>query len=233
MKKLRNQLYTAVFLFACCLSGIFGYGQNPVAHQGVIDLRAASLFNNYLKSSGEWAFFQHRLLPPDSLSTAKPDYIPFPVLWKDIRLHGQPLPSQGYATYSLTVLLPAKRPRIGLELHHVYSAYRLYVNGVIQSQNGVVGTTPETAKPFWVTRTIAIPPGESDTLVLVLQVANFWHARGGPFKDILIGDKDELFLKKNQDFPFGCGLYFFSSKRSKISRLYAAGDSSSERGSKI
>jgi hypothetical protein len=30
-------------------------------------------------------------------------------------IKGQKIPSQGYATYTLKILLPAKRPRIGLE----------------------------------------------------------------------------------------------------------------------
>jgi signal transduction histidine kinase/CheY-like chemotaxis protein len=50
-----------------------------------------------------------------------------------------------------------------------------------------------------------------------MQIANFWHAKGGPYKQILIGDKDELFLKKNRDNAYdlvlaGCmlmgGLFF-------------------------
>jgi signal transduction histidine kinase/CheY-like chemotaxis protein len=221
-------------LFIGSLSSLSGFGQEPVAQKGVIDLRKVNLFDNHVKISGEWAFYKSRLLTQDSLSTATPDYIPFPVLWKDISLHGRRLPSQGYGTYQLTVLLPSKRPRIGMEIHHVYSSYKLFVNGVVQSQNGQPATTRENATPFWVSRTIAIPSGEPDTLVLVMQIANFWHARGGPFKDILLGDKDELFLKKNQDFAYdfalaGCmlmgglfflGLYAFGRKDRTI--LYFA-----------
>ena len=216
------------------LSSLSGFGQEPVAQRGVIDLRKANLFDNHVMISGEWAFYNSRLLSPDSLFTATPDYIPFPALWKDVRIHGQPIPSQGYGTYHLTVLLPAKRPRLGMELHHVYSAYKLFVNGVVQAQNGQPGTVQENATPFWVSRTIALPPGEPDTLVLVMQMANFWHTRGGPFKDILLGDKDELFLKKNQDLGYdfmlaGCmlmgglfflGLYAFGRKDKAI--LYFA-----------
>src|SRR5579859_4410498 len=233
MKGSRNIVCVVVVLLGSLLS-LPGLGQEPVARKGVIDLRKASLFDKHLKISGEWAFYWNRLLTPDSLSTATPDYIPFPVLWKDVRLHGQPLPSQGYATYALTILLPPKRPRLGLELHHVYSTYKLFVNGIVQAANGQPATTPDKANPFWVSRTIAIPPNEPDTMVLVMQVANFWHARGGPFKDILIGDKDELFLKKNQDMAYdfmlaGCmlmgglfflGLYVFGRKDRTI--LYFA-----------
>jgi len=233
MKGLRVFVLTAALLISC-LSSLTGFGQEPVAQKGVIDLRKSNLFDKHLKISGEWAFYWNRLLSPDSLATATPEYVPYPLLWKEIRLKGQQLPSQGYATYRLTVLLPTKRPRIALELHHVYSTYKLFVNGVVQSQNGQPATTGEKATPFWVSRTIAIPSGEPDTLVIVMQMANFWHTRGGPFKDILLGDKDELFLKKNQDFAYdfalgGCmlmgglfflGLYAFGRKDRTI--LYFA-----------
>jgi signal transduction histidine kinase/ActR/RegA family two-component response regulator len=104
-----------------------------------------------------------------------------------------------------------------MEVPDVYCSYKLYINGVVQAQNGEPATTASEAIPFWTTRTIALPAGESDTLVLVLQVANFWHAKGGTYKKILIGDKDVLFLKKNREAAFdlvlaGClfmgGLFF-------------------------
>ncbi|HVU97259.1 MAG TPA: ATP-binding protein [Puia sp.] len=226
MKGLRCVL--AVLL--CILSSLPGLGQQPVAQKGVIDLRDVNLFDKHVKINGEWAFYPGRILSPDSLSTATPNYIPFPLLWKEVKIDGKPLPSQGCGTYRLTVLLPKKRPRIGMEIHHVYSAYRLYINQVVQAQNGLPAATREAATPFWTSRTIAIPSGEPDTLVLVMQVSNFWHARGGPFKDILLGDKDELFLKKNQDFAYdftlgGCmlmgglfflGLYAFGRKDKTI-----------------
>ncbi|HVS96941.1 MAG TPA: ATP-binding protein [Puia sp.] len=194
----------------------------PTAKRGVIDLRQENLFDKSFTINGEWGFYWGRLLTPDSLSgpaAPMPDYVPFPVLWNDLRLNGKKIPAQGYATYTLTVLLPAKRPRLGMEVPDAYCSLKLYVNGVVQTQNGQPATTRDAGTPFWVTRNIALPPGERDTLVLVLQVANFWHARGGPYKSLIIGDKDELFLKKNQDAAYdfmlaGClfmgGLFFLA-----------------------
>jgi signal transduction histidine kinase len=185
--------------------------------KGVLDLRQQDLFNKSLTMNGQWGFFWNRLLSPDSFPQPGAAYVPFPVLWKDLHPNGQDLPSRGFATYTLTILLPHKRPRIGLEVPDVYCAYKLYVNGAVQAQNGEPATTAEKATPFWATRTIALPSGERDTLEVVLQIANFWHAKGGPYKEILIGDKDELFLKKNRDAAYdlvlaGCmfmgGLFF-------------------------
>ena len=209
-----------IFLFILCLTfSLFcaAEGGQPIARNGVLDLRNVDLFNNALSTNGEWAFYWDRLLSPDSLSGATPDMVSFPVLWNDLRLHDRQMPTIGYATYKLTILLPARRPRLGMSVPDTYCALKLYVNGVVQAQNGRVATTKEAAVPFWTTRYFAIPPGEPDTLVLVLQIANFWHYRAGPYKDVLIGDKDVLFLKKNRDEAYdfmlaGCmfmgGLFF-------------------------
>ena len=221
------------FLFLLSLS-CAAEEKQPIAQKGVLDLRNVDLFNNSLNTNGEWAFYWDHLLPPDSLSGLTPDYVPFPVLWNDLRLHGQQLPTVGYATYKLTVLLPARRPRLGMQIPDAYCALRLYVNGVVQAQNGRPATTKAAAVPFWTTRYFAIPPGEPDTLVLVLQIANFWHHRAGPYKEILLGDKDVLFLKKNRDEAYdfmlaGCmfmgGLFFlglFAFGRQDRTILYFA-----------
>src|SRR5580658_6190207 len=216
----RNLLNLAgiALIIALCIS-CPADGQTPVAREGVLDLRKENLFDNHFALNGEWGFFWNRLLSPDSILSPPPAYASYPVLWKDLTVDGHKVPSQGYATYQLTVLLPHKRPRIGLEVPDTYCSFKLYVNGVLQAQDGVPATTREKARPYWATRNVALPPGEPDTLRFVMQIANFWHARGGPYKDILIGDKDVLFLKKNRDISYdflmaGCmfmgGLFFLA-----------------------
>ncbi|MDP4258938.1 MAG: ATP-binding protein [Bacteroidota bacterium] len=208
----------AVLVLMASLSCMANGPEDLPARKGLLDLRALNLFDKAVTLDGEWGMYWERLVSPDSLRAAgSPAFTNFPTLWKDLNLNGQKLSSQGYATYTLTVLLPKKRPRIGMEVPDVYCAYKLFVNGVVQVQNGEPAATEARATPFWTTRTIALPSGERDTLVLVLQVANFWHAKGGPYKEILLGDKDALFLKKNRDNAFdlvlgGCmfmgGLFF-------------------------
>ncbi|MHA4809269.1 ATP-binding protein [Flavitalea flava] len=212
--KIVCSLLSALF-FLPCLAGKEGA---PIAQNGVLDLRNIDFSDKRVALDGQWNFYWNQLLPPDSLKTATGGIlVPYPCLWKDLRLNGRPIPSQGFATYTLTILLPEKRGRIGFEVPDVYCAYKLFVNGVTQAQNGVPGKTTEEATPFWATRTIVLPPGEPDTLVLVMQMSNFWHAKGGTYKQIWIGDKDLLFLKKNRDYAYdlilaGCmfmgGLFF-------------------------
>lgn len=211
-------IFSVVGLFLW-LSSSAGNDPIPIARRGVIDLRHEDLFDKSFAINGEWGFYWNRLVDPDSIAAVRPDYVPFPLLWNDLRLPGRQISPQGYATYTVTILLPRRRPRLGMEIPDSYCSLKLYVNGVVQAQNGQPATTREAATPFWVTRNIALPPGEKDTLVLVLQIANFWHARGGPYKEIFIGDKDELFLKKNRDAAYdfmlaGClfmgGLFFLA-----------------------
>ena len=225
---------TVIILATTLGISIPAQGQQPIAHHGLIDLRKENLFNNSLALNGEWALYWERLLPPDSISIPPTAYVPYPVLWKDLRVDGRSFPNVGYATYTLTVLLPHRRPRMGLEIPDTYCSFKLFVNGVLQAQDGVPATMRENATPFWATRNVALPPGEPDTLRFVMQIANFWHARGGPYKEILIGDKDVLFLKKNRDVAYdflmaGCmfmgglfflGLFVFSSHDKTI--LYFA-----------
>ena len=203
--------------FAISLSCFAQRQAGPVAVKGFLNLRNTDLSDKPVSLQGEWIFCWQQLLSPDSLHTPHYEYAPYPVLWKDLHTNGQSFPSRGYATYILSILLPKKRPRIGLEVPDTYCAYKLYINGALQTQNGEPATTEDKATPFWTTRTIALPPGEPDTLVLVMQIANFWHAKGGPYKQILIGNKDALFLKKNRDNAYdlvltGCmfmGALFF------------------------
>jgi len=233
-------LLPAALISVSCLAG---KGDAPVAQQGLLDLRNCDLSQKPVVLDGQWGFYWQKILSPDSRhpdqlfdpfaassGNTSPDtrasgsrtgftpaYVPFPVLWNDLRLNGQPLSPQGYGTYTLTILLPRKRPRIGMEVPDVYCAYKLYVNGVAQVQNGIPGRNASESRPYWLTRTIALPPGEPDTLFLVMQVSNFWHAKGGPYKHIRIGDKDMLFDKKNREAAYdfilaGClfmgGLFF-------------------------
>src|SRR5258707_13558124 len=120
---MKIRLPKIIFLFlvmALSLTCLAQDDQAPVAQKGILDLRKADLFSKQLSINGEWGFYWNRLLSPDSLSAVAPAYVPYPVLWKDPTLNGEKVPSQGFATYTLTVLLPAKRPRIGLEVPDTY-----------------------------------------------------------------------------------------------------------------
>ena len=99
----------------------------------------------------------------------------------------------GYASYSLTILLPKHSNKLALEIPDTYSSYRLFVNGEIFANTGIPDSTATTAalEDF---KTLELSSNK-DTLHLILQVANLAF-KGGPYKDIILGDRDTLFHKK-------------------------------------
>ncbi|HEX6432031.1 MAG TPA: ATP-binding protein [Niastella sp.] len=187
------------------------------ARKGILDLRSVNLNDQSIPLSGAFKFYWRRLLQPGDSTTTTPDYVAYPSLWNKIQLHGQTLPVEGYATYSLTILLPENRPHLALLMPDVYCSYRLFINDSLLLSNGRPDTSVQTAIPFWSTQT-AILPADTDTLHLLLQVANFWHSKGGTYKQPVIGKSDTLNLNLQRDKAYdlllaGClfmgGLFFF------------------------
>lgn len=216
--------YGALYVFLLIVAGIFSQhcrANDPrypsvSAQKGVLDLRQVDLAKNSSLLQGDWGFYWKQLLKPGQTGTP-PAYIKYPERWRDLTLNGQQLPSQGYATYTLTILLPANRPRLSLEVPDVYCAYNLFIDDSLMANNGVPAETKEKAIPFWTTQVVVLP-ADRDTLQVTLQVANFWHSKGGPYKNIVIGERYKLAVKNRQDRAFdlvlaGClfmgGLFFF------------------------
>ena len=207
------------------LQGIFCHSSNaqlphnalPVAKKGVLDLRNYDLSSKPASLNGEWSFYWKQLLQPGDSIPATHYYTVYPQLWKKKNLNGQLLSSEGYASYSLTVLLPKKTTPLALQIPDAYSSYKLYVNGTQLSQNGKTATNAREAVPFWATEIVGLN-NTTDTLHIILQVANFWHAKGGTYKEIIIGDKNQLRFKYHQNTALdlilaGClfmgGLFFW------------------------
>ncbi|MDE3145214.1 MAG: response regulator, partial [Bacteroidota bacterium] len=85
------------------------------------------------------------------------------------------------------------------------------------ASNGNPDSTKERSIPKWISKTIQLI-NPADTLHIVLQIANYWHSKGGPYKEISIGSKEKLFYQKEKESAFdllltGClfmgGLFFF------------------------
>ncbi|TDX01203.1 ATP-binding protein [Dinghuibacter silviterrae] len=183
----------------------------PMAAGGVMDLRGWDLSEQPVRLNGDWALFWHQLTFPPDTPKGSPAFVTFPRLWNDLGL-----PNKGYATYTLTVLLPKPSYHLAMQVPDCYSCYRFFVNGRLICSAGKPDTTAERAEPHWFNKTVNIPDG-ADTLHLLLQVANFWHSRGGPYKQMRLGDRSALFLEtdRNKAVDFllcGClfmgGLFF-------------------------
>jgi len=220
MRKFRQVLTIVLLLqvvIPCTAPAQDGKSDSLPARGGVLDLRKINLFSNWVSLEGEWHFYWKQLRPPTDTVFPGIDFAPFPSLWKNIQVAGKSFPSVGYATYGLMILLPKQRPDLIFKIPDAYSSYAFFVNGNLVSQNGRPDTSAQRAIPFWSTE-LAAPVQNADTLRLVLQVANFWHAKGGTYKEILLGDRKAVVLKQRREnatdlILTGClfmgGLFFF------------------------
>ncbi len=204
------------WLLSASLSGLAALpAAQPEAQDGVLDLRKTDLTRVDVPLTGTWRWTWQRLIGPTDPAVAT-ESVPFPQLWNHSTWRGKPLPAQGYATYALTILLPPGAGALALNLPDTYTAYRLFVNGTELAHNGIPGTNRETTTPYWSSQVKRLPVG-SDTLRLLLQIANFHHSKGGPYKAITLGNADRLSRAYNVDralelFLTGClfmgGLFF-------------------------
>lgn len=227
---------TFLAIISLCIISISVNAQKaPLAERGVLDLRTTDLTDRAFPLVGEFEFFWKELLSPEELATKTedPSFIQFPELWNSAVLEGQELSAKGYGTYAVKILLPesAIGTDLGFGIQDMYSSYRFFMNGRELAHNGVVAATAEAYTPYWLPQTISFRV-TSDTLNLVLQVANFDHSKGGTKEEVLFGDAELVRESFENDLAYdyiltGCllmgglfffGLYFFG--RNEHSMLY-------------
>lgn len=190
--------YALLFLLFCSI--IYGCNYQkaalPTAVNGVIDLRQQS-FNKEIALDGKWTFYWQQLLDPEIPEGVNGVLVNFPFKWNGATINGRKLPAFGYATYTLTVLLPKVTEPLRLAMPDVYSSYRLYINGVQAAINGQVSTSAKGFVPYWQYKAIDIPK-YTDTLKIVLQIANFVHSKGGIAKSLTLGKKGMIELDRRR-----------------------------------
>ncbi|MET3114537.1 signal transduction histidine kinase [Pedobacter sp. CG_S7] len=186
------------FLFLFFISFTNGFAQQksavPKALKGIIDLRENS-FKDQIPLNGEWVFYWKQFVNPNEIDRKGSELVNFPFRWTDKQLDGKEFPSFGYATYKLTVLLPPNTGPLWMLMPDTYSAYRLLINDKLVASNGKISTSEKGFIPYWQNKAFDLPE-RIDTLKITLQIANFVHSKGGISNPILIGQKEQLVVKK-------------------------------------
>ncbi|WP_316783969.1 response regulator [Pedobacter frigiditerrae] len=178
-----------IYLSCFALNNVVA-NQIPVAKKGIIDLRTVS-FETKLALNGEWVFYWNQLINPNVKPNNEGIMVDFPKKWNDLSINGKQLPAFGYATYKLTLLLPKSKTAFKIDIPDVYCAYRLYLNGNKVAETGKVGTSAKDFIPHWQYNAFDVPAG-TDTAVLILQIANYVHSKGGIKKSLYIGEKTNM-----------------------------------------
>lgn len=209
---LRESIFLPVFLFLVLMGAggcEFRGPQHPLAVRGVLDLTQWDFDRRGPADlSGEYEFYWNQYLRPSDLDATAPShpsgYIEVPGFWNGFRLNDSELHGSGYATYRLTVRLPAAGIHLGLKVSEVSTAYRLYVDGIEMAAVGVAGKNLETSVPRQYPVLLSFTP-DSDHIVLLFQVSNFHHRRGGLWELITLGKAEQIARLHERDR----GLDFF------------------------
>ncbi|WP_379200837.1 ATP-binding protein [Paenibacillus sp. GCM10012306] len=172
--------------------------------KGILDLTQVHVSENPLKLAGEWEFYWQELLLPKEIQIRSAmdgnhnRWINIPGSWLGYRLDGQQLNGTGFATFRLVIKLSDqdRNARLALRLPTIFHAYKLWVNGEMLAEVGVVGQDKSSVTPHLATKLVFFQP-ENDRIELVMQVSNFHHARGGITKYIELGGSDVLTVKTN------------------------------------
>jgi len=191
----RKILYSLAFLLIC-VQGHNLSGQAPRAVKGVMDIRNVRTPEKYvIRLNGEWEFYWNKLLHPYDFSESgrhKPDYYGnVPSYWTDYPPETG-TEKEGCATYRLTVLLPpGYRNSLAFDMPVFDSSYDLYINGSYMGGNGIPGKTKTETVPEYRRNFLRIE-NNSDTLSIIINVANFDHRRGGFWLPVTFGTFDEM-----------------------------------------
>ncbi len=186
---MRQILITGIILF-CSLYGK-SVDWTPPA-RGVLDLRDYE-FNeqSYIKLNGEWEFYWESFVSPDIFKSSNPPeptlYVEVPGYWIDYSNEEFSFPGTGFATYRLSILLPAGfNDEIGFDIPVLDDAFTLFLNGEEVWSNGKPGTSKDLSKAGYKPGILIYRPG-SDTLQVLVHISNFHHRRGGFWKSMQIG----------------------------------------------
>ena len=169
-----------------------------VAEKGILDLREYDFpERGPLLLKGDWEFHWDALIPPAAFGGPDPargEYRMVPGNWKNYTIRGGRLPITGSATYRLRVATNGREREFGLRLKRIYSAYRLYINGALAAENGVVGRGADDTEARLAIKTVFFDT-YTTTIEIVLQVANPYYHRAGILIPPELGTQEQISRK--------------------------------------
>ncbi len=108
-------------------------------HSGVMDINHTEVTNleKGINIMGDTEFYYNKWLMTDNEEDAEMDtYLSLPNFWTKVRMNGENLPVDGYATYRFKVINLPIGVRLTADSDYYYSSCRIYFDNVLVGQNG-------------------------------------------------------------------------------------------------
>lgn len=148
-----------------------------------IDLTSADLNKELYKLDGDWLFYWEKFVNPSGDVEPGFSIIKVPNGWE------KAYPAYGFASYRVQVKLPGNHPsKLAIKARRIKMAHKLFINGELIAEKGIVGTAKEHYKTEHVPYIAYFEvPRNVETLDIVLHVANFNYVRSGITQSLLLG----------------------------------------------
>ncbi len=222
------------FLNRILLLGFLLLSGTLVAQNNIIDLRGKDFKDEIVTLNHPWQMEYGQLITAEQMQTIPNKYfINVPDSWTGKEFKGKTLPSTGYATYYLKVLVDKDLQNLGINARVTSTNYKLYVNNQFIGEIGKVGKTEETAEPMYTNKIYQLPSHNGE-LEIVYHVSNYHYRKGGMGRVPYFGKVENLtesrFTKMAVSFflmgsIFFMGLYHLGSNlfrfRSKMALYFA------------
>lgn len=180
------------FLFFLGLTS-YSFGQGHL--NGVIDLQNHNFQTSGLASlAGDWEFYYGELLNPANFGSKKDSirYLNVPGSWN----RQGDFPVLGYGTYRNRVILSPDQKDLLMYISTISSASKIWINNIERYRSGNVCSNSKCFKAALETIYVTIPE-HTDTLEIVIQVANFAYFQGGMVSSPRIGLSKDVIAYKN------------------------------------
>lgn len=187
--------------------------QSPKAQQGVLNLTDYDFKQHgNIRLDGDWEFYWNQLLTPADFNTPLPPqpsgYIKVPGIWNGYALDKKKLTGRGYATFRLHIQLKEPLNLGGLKIITMSNSYKLWANGELVASNGQVASSKASNHPQYKSQVVSLP-GSGTNIDLIIQVANFYHWKGGVWHPVKLGEFSMIQHERDsrvvlEMFLFGC-----------------------------
>ncbi|MCX7820846.1 MAG: LuxR C-terminal-related transcriptional regulator [Brevinematales bacterium] len=199
--KILKVLFVLFLLFSC----VNYKGSIPTASRGFVDISRFDFEKNeYLSLNGEYEFYWEQLLTPIDFKTnesLQSDFFIFPGVWNNKYYGGRRLGGEGYATFRVQFLSNDTLHSFAIYIKNFATSYRIYLNGILVGTNGIVSYRGSGYKPHFYPNLIFVDKINL-TNELVIQIANFSYYQGGPWNNILIGNREKIVDMLNRKYIF-------------------------------
>jgi two-component sensor histidine kinase len=157
----------------------------PLATGGLLDLRHWDFERDgAARLSGDWDFFPDALMSgQEALGASRVGGQIVPGHWKG--------KATGAGTYRLKVLLPSRKPSLGVKFTTVSTAFELDAAGVLVASAGRPAMERSSATAAYKPG-VALLPECADSVLLVVRVSNYEYRIGGMWRPFYLGSAAAL-----------------------------------------